>query len=182
MTGPSAGPKPPGEDEGHKLGPTRIRDLLAVAIVAGLALWLLIHYNYGSFPSLPWLSGISLYVLAGLEVVIAFIVRKRIADRDVGRSRGQLHPINAARLVALAKASALLGAVAAGGWAGVLVFLMQNGILDAARADRPGAVVGLVGGVVLAAAALWLEHCCRTPDDPDQDAADTAPDGSPTPA
>lgn len=113
------------------------------------------------------------------RAVIGFIVRKRVTDREIGPANGQLHPINAARLLALAKASAILGAVAVGGWSGILVFLMQNGILDVARADRPGAVVGLVGGVVLVVAALWLEHCCRAPDDPTPDA--TA-DNAPTPA
>lgn len=173
-------PEPSGPDDDHKLGPTRVRDLIAVAVVAAIALWLLIRYNYGAFPSLPWLAGISLYVLAALEVVIGFIVRKRISDREIGSGRRQLHPIIAARLLALAKASAVLGAVAAGGWTGILIFLLQNGILDAARADRPGAIVGIVGGVLLCAAALWLEHCCRAPDDPMSDNADTAPDGSPT--
>lgn len=172
----------PGPDEEHKLGPTRIRDLLAVAAVAGVALWIVIHYNYGAFPSLPWLAGISLYLVAALEAVIGFVIRKRIADREIGAGNRQLHPINAARLVALAKASAILGAIAAGGWTGILVFLLQNQILDVARADRPGAIVGIVGGVLLAAAALWLEHCCRTPDDPMSDNPDAAPDGSPSAA
>ncbi|EGD54433.1 DUF3180 domain-containing protein [Gordonia neofelifaecis] len=182
MPTPSGPDQQPGDDEGHKLGPTRIRDLMVVAVVVAIALWILIHYNYGAFPSLPWLSGISLYVVAALEVVIGFIVRKRVAEKEIGRGKGQLHPINAARLVALAKASAILGAVAAGGWAGVLVFLLQNGILEAARADRIGAIVGLVGGIVLAAAALWLEHCCRAPDDPSADNAETTPNSPPAPA
>ena len=39
-----------------------------------------------------------------------------------------------------------------------------------------GSVIGLVGGVVLVAAALWLEYCCRAPDDPTDDAIG---DGSP---
>lgn len=181
MTAPLPNGSPDSDDEG-KLGPTRIRDLVAVAVVAALALWILIRYNYGAFPSLPWLAGVSLYVVAALEVGIGFVVRKRIADREVGAGRKQLHPINAARLVALAKASAILGAIAAGGWTGILIFLLQNGILDVARSDRPGAIVGIVGGVLLAAAALWLEHCCRTPDDPTSDNPDAAPDGSPTTA
>ncbi|MBM7366101.1 DUF3180 domain-containing protein [Gordonia hydrophobica] len=180
MTAPHPNGSPTPDDE-HKLGPTRVRDLIAVAAVAALALWILIRYNYGAFPSLPWLAGVSLYVVAALEVGIGVIVRKRIADREVGAG-GKLHPINAARLVALAKASAILGAIAAGGWTGILIFLLQNGILDVARADRPGAIIGIVGGLLLAAAALWLEHCCRTPDDPTPDNPDAAADGSPSAA
>ncbi|MCF8587576.1 DUF3180 domain-containing protein [Gordonia sp. HY285] len=168
-------PDPDGEDE--RLGITKVRDLVLIAVIAGVALWILIRYNYGAFPSLPWPAGVFLYLLAAIEFATGFIVRARVAGRDIGRARGQLHPIAAARVMVLGKASAILGAIAAGGWAGVLVFLMTNGLLDAARADRPAAIVGAVGGVLLAAAALWLEHCCRAPDDPDgdRDASDAAP-------
>ena len=173
MTVPgAAGPLRPSSGESNRMGPTKIRDLLLIAAVAGIAMWILIRYNYGDFPPLPWPAGLLLYVLAVIEVIIGFIVRSRVANREVGASRGQLHPINAARLLALAKASSILGAIAAGGWAGVLIFLFTNGILDAARADRPAGIVGLVGGIVLAGAAVWLERCCRAPDDPTADGAE----------
>ena len=176
MTLPDQRPPRPDDDE-DRLGLTRIRDLLLIAVVAGGAMWILIRYNYGQFPSLPWLAGVSLYLLAAIEVVLGFIVKARVAGRDIGRARGQLHPIAAARVLVLGKASAILGAIAAGGWSGVLVFLMTNGILDAARADRPAAIIGAIGGVALVAAALWLEYCCRAPDDPtpDGESTDAAP-------
>ena len=78
--------------------------------------------------------------------------------------------------VALAKASAYLGAVALGFFGGMLVFLLTDGaVLTATHADRPGAWLGAAGAVLLLAAALWLERCCRTPDDPDDQPADTSP-------
>ncbi|UQE75526.1 DUF3180 domain-containing protein [Gordonia sp. PP30] len=171
-TGASHGHHP---DDEHKLGPTRVRDLLAVAVVAGLVLWVLARYHYGLFPSLPWPAGLTLYAAAVLEVVIGFLVRSRIAGGKLGPGEGQLHPISVARLVALAKASALVGAIALGGWAGLSVYLLAHRELDVARADLPAAVVGAVGGLLLAGAALWLEHCCRAPDDPSPDAPDTSP-------
>ncbi|MCF8604048.1 DUF3180 domain-containing protein [Gordonia sp. HY442] len=175
----TGGPNPsgPNPDEDDRLGMTKIRDLAVIALVAAVALWILIRYNYGAFPSLPWPAGVFLYLLAAIEFVTGFLVRARVAGRDIGRARGQLHPIAAARVMVLGKASAILGAIATGGWVGILVFLMTNGVLDAARADRPAAVVGAIGGVLLTAAALWLEHCCRAPDDPDgeRDASDPAP-------
>ncbi|MEZ5212992.1 DUF3180 domain-containing protein [Gordonia sp. (in: high G+C Gram-positive bacteria)] len=173
----SAGPLRNGspENDEHKLGPTRVRDLLAVAVVAGLVLWVLARYHYGMFPSLPWPAGLTLYLAAALEVVIGFLVRARVAGGRLGPGEGQLHPISVARLVALAKASALLGAIALGGWAGLSVYLLDHLELDVARADLPAAAVGAFGGLLLAAAALWLEYCCRAPDDPSPDTPDTSP-------
>lgn len=164
-------------DDEHKLAPTRIRDLLAVAVVAGALLYVTARYYYGSFPSLPWLAGVMLYVVAALLVVVAFLVRARVVSGKVGPAEGQLHPINVARALALARASALLGAIAFGGWLGLLVFLSGRRYLDVAVADTPATIVGAIGGLVLVAAALWLEHCCRTPDDPTPDSG--APSADP---
>jgi uncharacterized membrane protein len=149
------------------MGPTKPFDLVVVALIVGVTAWILVRYNYSSVPPLPVLTGIVLYILAVIEVVVGFIVRARVEGRDVGRARGQLHPLTAARVLALAKASAILGAIATGLWAGVLVFLLTQHDIAAAEHDRPAAVVGLIGGVLLTVAALWLEYCCRAPDDPE---------------
>ncbi|GAC01829.1 hypothetical protein GONAM_34_00290 [Gordonia namibiensis NBRC 108229] len=160
-------PRRPGQDDEETgLGPTRLRDLVVIAAVTAIAAWILVRYNYNDFPPLPLLAGIVLYVLAALEVVIAFVVRSRVESREVGRARGQLHPLTAARVLALAKASAILGAIAVGVWAGLLVFLLGQQDVTAADQDRPGAIVGLIGGVLLVCAAMWLEYCCRAPEDP----------------
>jgi len=170
VSAPTPEPKNGGGTNG--LGPTRIRDLAAITVVTGVVVWLLVRVDYGDWPSLPLLAGIALYVIAALEVIIAFVVRARLEHRGVGADSSQLHPLTAAKIVALAKASALLGALAAGFWVGLLVFLLtQRGELDAAGRDLPGAVVGLVGAVALVAAALWLEYCCRVPKDSGEDPA-----------
>ncbi len=153
------------------LGPTRVRDLLAIAVVTAIIVWLLVRVSYGQLPPLPLLAGIILYVLAALEVVIAVVVRSRVSRSEVGAHRGQLHPLTAARVLALAKASAILGAIAVGVWAGLLTYLLAQTDSSAADHDTPAAIVGLIGGVVLAAAALALEYCCRTPDDPTDEPA-----------
>ncbi len=159
-------------ENGNAMGPTRVRDLTILAAVIAVIVFLVVRISYGSMPPLPLLAGIVLYVLAALEVVIAFVVRSRVAGRQIGAHRGQLHPLTAARVLALAKASAILGAIATGVWAGTLVYLLtRQGDLAAAEHDRPGTIIGLIGGVLLAAAALWLEYCCRTPDDPSDDLA-----------
>lgn len=174
MTAPRRPPRHD-QDEEPGLGPTKLRDLVVIAVIVAVTAWILVRYNYGSLPPMPLLAGLVLYILAALEVVIAFIVRNRVASRDVGRARGQLHPLTAARVLALAKASAILGAIAAGVWTGLLLFLLTQHDLSAADHDRPGAIIGLVGGIVLVVAALWLEYCCRAPDDPTDDAIEGHP-------
>jgi hypothetical protein len=155
-----------------ELKPTRVRDLLGLFVIATLASWILVRVFYGDLPPIPPYAGASLYPVAVVEVVAAFLIRARIKDHRVGDGPQQLHPIAAARAVALAKASALLGAAAAGIWLGFGLYVFpQRAVLSAAVQDSPGAIVGMLGGMALAAAALWLEHCCRAP----ADSADQSP-------
>jgi predicted phage tail protein len=71
--------------------------------------------------------------------------------------------------VLVAKASSVAGAVVGGAWLGLLVFTApQAGSIQAAGADTAAAAVGLGCALVLVGGALWLEHCCRTPDDPER--------------
>lgn len=169
MTGPQRSSPNPGADDETGMGPTRLRDVVGIAAAVALIAWVLVRFNYSDFPAMPLLAGGALYVLAALEAVIAVIVRSRVSDSQVGQARGQLHPVTAARILALAKASAILGAIAVGVWTGILAFLLAQSDLAAAEADRPGVIIGLIGGVLLVAVALWLEHSCRTPDDPPGD-------------
>lgn len=142
---------------------TRVRDLLAITVVAGIGTWLLVRTSYGVIPPLPRYAGLTLAVLAVVEGVLAVVLRGRIQRRTGSRL---LDPLMAARSVALAKASSLVGALMAGLWAGLLVYvLQQRSILASAARDTPGAVIGLFSAAVLVGAALWLEHSCRTPTD-----------------
>nr|WP_232542366.1 DUF3180 domain-containing protein [Nocardia bovistercoris] len=148
--------------------------MVANVLVAALAAWIATRVAYDSFPPISIYAGTSLYPVAAIEVALAFVIRARVNDRQVGGDRHQLHPITAARAVALAKASLQVGSIAAGVWLGFLCWVLpQRGTLRAAAADSPGAIVGMFAGVALVAAALWLEYCCRAPDDPSDDPATT---------
>ncbi|MGA9869942.1 MAG: DUF3180 domain-containing protein [Rhodococcus sp. (in: high G+C Gram-positive bacteria)] len=145
---------------------TRIRDLAGLCVVAAVAAWLLVRSFYGSLPPISVVAGASLYPVALGEVVLGFYVRARIADRRVGDGPHQLHPITAARALALAKASALVGAAVTGVWIGFLLHIApMASTVRAASEDRAGAVVGLIAGIALVASAVWLEQCCRAPKD-----------------
>lgn len=144
--------------------PTRPRDLALAAVVAAFVVHLLLQVAYGSLPPLPTLGGTSLVVLAAVETVLGFTLRARIQQRPGARP---VQPLLAARAVALAKASSLAGSVVTGAWLGVLAYVAPRRTdLAAAAADTVAAGVGAVCAAVLVAAGLWLEHCCRTPEEP----------------
>ncbi len=157
-----------------ELKPTRILDLVVNFVVAAAIAWIATRFTYRLFPPISIFAGASLYPVAAIEIVLAFVVRARVNDRRIGDGPHELHPITVARAVALAKASAQVGSLAAGVWLGFLLWVFpQRGTLLAAAADAPGAIVGLTAGSVLVAAALWLEYCCRAPEDPPDEPATT---------
>jgi hypothetical protein len=144
--------------------PTRVRDLLAVALVAALLGNLVVRLAYGSLPGLPLAAGATFGVLGVAEALAGNALRARILRRPGARP---VQPLVAARAVLLAKASALGGAIMAGVWAGLLLYLLPRvAEVTAAASDAVAGTIGLLSAVALVAGALWLEHCCRTPDDP----------------
>jgi hypothetical protein len=157
------------------IGPTRIRDLIAYAAAVTLIAWLAMRQWYGDLPGLRWFVPLSLVLLAIAEVLAANQLRDRIRHRP---GAPPVQPLVAARLLALAKASAVVGAVMVGIWAGLLVYVVPRlGQLAAAGNDTAIGGFGVVAAVALTAAALWLEYSCRTPAPPDGD-QQTRPDGS----
>ncbi len=152
---------------------TRPRDLLAAGLVTAVVVGLLVRLAYGSLPPFPLLGGATLGVLGAAEAIGGSALRARIRHRPGTRP---VQPLVAARAVLVAKASALAGAIMAGAWLGLLAHaLPRAATVVAASSDTAAAAVGLVSALVLVGGALWLEHCCRTPDDPEPD--DRRPDG-----
>jgi uncharacterized protein DUF3180 len=143
---------------------TRARDLVATGIVTGVLGYLLVLQFYGELPRLPTFAGVTLLALAAVEVGLAVAVRNRIRRRTA-----TLQAVTIARAVALAKASSILGAIMLGAWLALFGYLFPlRDELAAAAHDLPSAIVGLGCSAVLIAAALWLEWCCRVPDDQDE--------------
>ena len=147
---------------------TRARDLATAGVVTAVVVYLAVRLLYGQLPSLPTFAGVTLLLLAVVEAVLGFSLRGRINRWAQGRPAGDrpLQPLAVARAVALAKASSLLGAIMLGVWLGVLGYVLpRRDQIAAAAEDLPSTVIGAVCSGVLIAAALWLEYCCRTPDD-----------------
>lgn len=149
------------------MGPTRIRDLAVAALVAAAVAYVLVTLLYRYFPPLTVLTGMSLLVVAVAEALWGRSIRAKIDDGKIGDGPGRIHPLAVARTVVIAKASAWVGAVVFGAWVGIVVYLVpKRSEMAVAADDTAGAVVAALCGLALAAAGVWLQHCCRSPDDP----------------
>jgi uncharacterized protein DUF3180 len=144
---------------------TRARDLVVAGLLAAGIVFLIAQTAYGDLPPLPTFAGVTLLVLAVIEAALGASLRSRIRKPEGGRP---IQPLTAARAVALAKASSLLGAIMFGAWLGMLAYLFpRRAEIAAAADDLPSTVIGTVCSAVLIGAALYLEWCCRTPRDQD---------------
>jgi hypothetical protein len=158
--------------------PTRGSTLAAIAVVAGLLTWVLLKAVYNSLPPVPWTGVPALLVVAVFEVGAGRDLRRRIAGRTSsssgssssgsGRTLKPADPLVVSRMLVLARATALAAALVAGvllGFVGYLSGLLGDSI---PRHDMINCAITLAAALVMAAAALYLEFCCRVPGGGDQ--------------
>ncbi len=156
------------------MGPTRKRDLTAATVLGAVVGYMIVVLLYRYFPPIDVWTGVSLLAVAIAEAAWAFYVRAKINDGEIGDARGWLHPLAVARSVLISKASAWVGALVLGWWIAVLVYLLpRRSTLRVAGEDTAGSVVAAASALALVVAALWLQHCCKSPQEP-QDNADGA--------
>jgi hypothetical protein len=154
--------------------PTRVRDLTAATVGAAIIGYVLVYGLHRWFPPITVATGLSLLAVAAAEGGWAFYIRSKINNGKIGPGPGLLHPLAVARSVTIAKASAWVGALALGWWFGVLAYLIPRLDVQAAAENTAGAVVAAVSALALVIAALWLQHCCKGPEDQPEN-----PDGVP---
>jgi hypothetical protein len=143
--------------------PTRPWTLLLVAVVAATVTWAVLDAVYASLPPLTWTLVPALLIAAGAEAWIGRDIRARIAGRRPDRP---VPPLFVARLVALAKASSQAAALIGGICAGFMIYLSGMSGAPTPRADLIDASLSFGSCLVLVAAALFLEYCCRVPGNP----------------
>lgn len=149
------------------MGPTRKRDLTAATVLAAVLGYMFVVLVYRYFPPINVWTGISLLAVAVGEAAWAFYVRAKINGGEIGDARGWLHPLAVARSVLIAKASAWVGALVLGWWIAVLTYLLpRRSTLRVAGEDTTGAIVAAASALALVVAALWLQHCCKSPQEP----------------
>lgn len=150
----------------NAMQPTRIRLLLAIAVISAAVGWGLVQIVdswAGRLVAVPWLAAGSLWLVAGSVAYWAWSTKPRLSGQPGTRP---MDPIVAARSAALAMAASRIGALVFGLYGGIAVAMI--GYLATASGVRTfwASVVASVGALALAAAALWLEHICRLPADP----------------
>jgi hypothetical protein len=170
--------------------PTRVSTLVVLTVVCAVLGWLLLRALYARLPPLPWTGVPALLIAALAEAwtgrdLKARIMGRRGSGQGIGRGSGQgtgrgqgtdrglkpVAPLFVTRMVALAKATSLAAAIIAGFAAGFDVYLSGSLSASVPRQDALTAVITFAAAVVLACAALYLENCCRVPEDPDRDQA-----------
>jgi hypothetical protein len=155
------------EPEPGRVRPTRITVLLAAAAVGLVVGWFggaLVELSDGVAPSVPWSS-------VGVLVFAAAVLGGTAWTtwRTIHRQRRWIDPHKAVNRLVLAKASALVGALMAGLYAGYGArFLDDLGApLPQERVIRSGLVV--LAAVLVVVAAVLLEHACRVPKPPEDE-------------
>jgi hypothetical protein len=175
--------------------PTRVSTLVVLTAVCAVLGWLLLRALYAKLPPLPWTGVPALLIAALAEAwtgrdLKARIMGRRGSGQGMGRGSGQgtgrgsgqgtdrglkpVAPLFVTRMVALAKATSLAAAIIAGFAAGFDIYLSGSLSASVPRQDALTAVITFAAAVVLACAALYLENCCRVPEDPDRDQASAA--------
>lgn len=155
------------DDPQERLAPTGWR-LPTLLVVCGVLLGLLVNQVVAGVPMVPWSAIPTLLLLALAELFTGGRTRRRIR-REPGTE--PMEPISAARLLALAKASAVLAALAAGFFMGLALPLVETLVLPVHREIFINSLGTAAASVLLLAAALYLEQGCRVPDDDRDDDA-----------
>jgi ABC-type Fe3+-siderophore transport system permease subunit len=152
---------------GNQVTSTPRRALAVAALFGGLAGWLLAVTTEALNvvpPSIPWSAPVGLVVVAALVGAIAWSTHQQIQVR-----RERMEPQRAVAFLVLGKASALGGALVAGGYLGYALSFVSHVDADGPRERVVRSLVAMVGGIALAVAGLLLERACKVPVDPDEE-------------
>jgi H+/Cl- antiporter ClcA len=149
------------EEPSGSIRTTPPRALAVAALFGALAGWLLVAAA-NSFdlvpPQVPWTAPIGLILIAALVGIFAYTTHARIQVR-----KERMDPQRAVAFLVLGKASALAGALVAGGYFAYALMFVTRLEADAPRDRVIRSAVAVVGGVGLAVAGLLLERACKVP-------------------
>lgn len=161
--------------------PTKILSLLIATIVSAAATYAIVRAviaNGGSVPIAPNNLLISIPSIAVIELLAAipiFRYRRELTKFAItGKRPKRIDPFYAVRILALAKATAISGALFAG-------FALSLVLLQATLPVIPESIwlnaVALVESILLIVVALIIERACKLPEDGEAPEAKTSRPG-----
>ncbi len=115
---------------------------------------------------------ISLVVISAVVIALGWPIRQTLR----GKRTARLDPFRAMRVVLLAKASTLVGALLGGASLGVIAHLLSRPVAPAGS-DVGFTVFSLIASLAALAAGLIVEQWCRIPPDGREDVAYSDPRG-----
>ncbi|MER7620786.1 DUF3180 domain-containing protein [Streptomyces sp. NPDC126503] len=149
----------------------RLKVLAGLFLVAGILSWgaSRLWDSVGTLPSVPLAAPVVLAVIAAVLAATALSLRARLrAQRERRPGAKGVEPLMAARAVVFGQASALVAALVAGMYGGIGVFLLASLDVPARRDQALYAALSVAAGIGVIAAALFLEHVCKLPEDDDE--------------
>jgi hypothetical protein len=148
---------------------TRPSVLALLAVLGGAAGWFLevARVASGAPVIVPPYTLAVVLALIGVIIVIYAVPVWRVVR---GTARKSVDPFYATRVVLLAKASSLTGALLGGGAGGIVVFLLSRSVI-AGVGTVSMAILTAVGAAILLAGGLIAEKMCTLP--PDDETPDT---------
>ncbi|MFI7066476.1 DUF3180 domain-containing protein [Kribbella sp. NPDC050124] len=158
--GPEKEPPRPGS-----VRPTSRRLLVAIAVLGaaiGLTMVKAIESGGGVAPSVSWLTLVAWAFLAALLFAAARNTHQRVQVR-----RERVEPSRAVFLLLIGKASAFVGALCTGVYAGFALSFLEAVGSSGPRNRVIMAGAAAVVSVLVVTAGLLLERACRIPEDPD---------------
>lgn len=114
-------------------------------------------------PQIPWTGPIGIVLITALVGALAYSTHQRIQVR-----KERMDAQRAVAFLVLGKASALAGALVAGGYLGFALNFVDRFDAAAPRERVIRSVVAIIAGVALMIAGLLLERACRVPTDSDE--------------
>ncbi|MET9955025.1 DUF3180 domain-containing protein [Streptomyces sp. NPDC006339] len=156
----------------------RLKVLAGLFLAAGILSWggARLWDSIGTLPSVPLAAPIVLAAIAAVLTATALSLRTRLkAQRERRPDAKGVEPLMAARAVVFGQASALVAALVAGMYGGTGVFLLGSLDVPARRDQALYAAFAVLAAFAVIAAALFLEHVCKLPEDGDDNDSGRAP-------
>ncbi|MGH3363035.1 MAG: DUF3180 domain-containing protein [Nocardioides sp.] len=159
---PADDDEPSGEGRLEPTPPGMLTALAGIGLVAGWLVHPVALRLGGTAPLVTWLQPIALFFVAAVLGATAWATWRTMHVRQEW-----LEPHRAVNRFVLARSSALVGALVAGGYAGyALSWLGVDAALGPQRILR--CAIAALAGVLVVVAALLLERACRVPHDDDR--------------